>query len=83
MPLVLEIGPGGSDMKQFKKDGLRLQGVLFLAVILFSFPTTANPADSGVAAQAPISPPPGAQSGKPLTLDEVVHIALENHSSVK
>jgi outer membrane protein len=25
----------------------------------------------------------GAQAGKPLTLDEVVHIALENHSSVK
>jgi TolC family type I secretion outer membrane protein len=30
-----------------------------------------------------VSAPPGAQAGKPLTLDEVVRIALENHSSVK
>jgi outer membrane protein TolC len=45
---------------------------------------TAKPADTpGVAAQAPVSAPPGAQAGKPLTLDEVVRIALENHSSVK
>jgi TolC family type I secretion outer membrane protein len=71
-------------MRQFKRNGLRLQGVLLAAVILFLFPMTAKPADTpGVAAQAPVSAPPGAQAGKPLTLDEVVRIALENHSSVK
>jgi outer membrane protein len=71
-------------MKQFRRDGLRLQVGFFLAVILFSFPMTGNPADmSGVAAQAPVSTPPGAPSAKPLTLEEVVQIALENHSSVK
>jgi len=48
------------------------------------FPMTAKPADTpGVAAQGPVSVPPAAQAGKPLTLDEVVRIALENHSSVK
>ncbi len=68
-------------MREFKRDGLRLQVGVLLAVILFSFPMTAKPADiSAVAAQAPASAPPG---GKPLALDEVVHIALENHSSVK
>ena len=71
-------------MRQFKRNGLRLQGVLLAAVILFLFPMTAKPADTpGVAAQGPVSAPPGAQAGKPLTLDEVVRIALENHSSVK
>jgi TolC family type I secretion outer membrane protein len=69
-------------MKQFKTDRLRLQG--FLAVILFLFPMTAKAADiSGVASQAPVGAPPGGQPGKPLALDEVVRIALENHSSVK
>jgi outer membrane protein len=71
-------------MKQFKRDGLRLKGCFFLAVILFLFPMTAKAADtSGVATQGPVSAAPGVQVGKPLTLDEVVHIALENHSSVK
>ena len=71
-------------MRQFKGNGRRLQGVLLSAVILFLLPMTAKPADTpGVAAQGQVSAPPGAQPGKPLTLDEVVHIALENHSSVK
>jgi len=71
-------------MRQFKGNGLRLQGVLLSAVILFLLPMTAKPADTpGVAAQGPVSVPPAAEPGKPLTLDEVVHIALENHSSVK
>jgi outer membrane protein len=71
-------------MRHFKRNGLRLKGVLLSAVILFLFPMTAKPADTpGVAAQGPVSVPPGAQAGKPLTLDEVVRIALENHSSVK
>jgi outer membrane protein len=71
-------------MRQFKRNGLRLQGVLLSAVILFLFPMTAKPADTpGVAAQGPVSVPPGGQAGKTLTLDEVARIALENHSSVK
>ena len=71
-------------MRQFKGNGLRLQGVLLSAVILFLLPMTAKPADTpGVAAQGPVSASPGAQPGKTLTLDEVVHIALENHSSIK
>jgi len=70
-------------MKQFKRTGLRLPGC-FLAVIPFLLPMTAKAADtSGVAPQAPVSAPPGGQPGKPLPLDEVVRIALENHSSVK
>jgi outer membrane protein len=71
-------------MKQCKRAGLRLQGLCFLAVIFFGLPTPAKPADSpGVPAQGAVSASPGVQPGKPLTLDEVVHIALENHSSVK
>lgn len=71
-------------MKQFKRAGLRLQGFLLSIVILLPVPMTAKAADtSGVASQAPVSAPPGGQPGKPLPLDEVVRIALENHSSVK
>lgn len=70
-------------MKQIRKAALRLPGC-FLAVIPFLFPMTAKAADtSGVASQAAVSAPPGGQPGKPLPLDEVVRIALENHSSVK
>lgn len=71
-------------MKQFKRTGLRLRWFSFLAVLSFWFPMTAKPADSpGPPAQGAISAPPGTQAGKPLTLDEAVRIALENHSSVK
>jgi outer membrane protein len=71
-------------MKQFKRTGPRLKGFLLSIVILLPVPMTAKAADmSGVGTQAPVSASPGAQPGKPLTLDEVVHIALENHSSVK
>jgi outer membrane protein len=71
-------------MKQFKRDGLRLQGFLLSTVILLLLPMTAKAADmSGVGTQAPVSPSPGAQPSKPLTLDEIVRITLENHSSVK
>jgi outer membrane protein len=71
-------------MRQFNGNGLRLQWVLLSAVILFLLPMTAKPADTpGVATQGSVSAQPAAQPGKPLTLDEVVRIALENHSSVK
>jgi outer membrane protein len=71
-------------MKQFKRAGLRLQGFLLSIVTLLPVPMTSKAADmSGVGTQAPVSASPGAQPGKPITLDEVVRIALENHSSVK
>ena len=68
-------------MKQFKRDWLRLQGFLLSAVISLLFPMSAKPAD--ISGEGSVSAPSGAQAGKPLTLDEVVRIALENHSSVK
>jgi TolC family type I secretion outer membrane protein len=71
-------------MKQYKRAGLRLQGWCFLAILLFGFPTPAAPADNpAVLAQGAVGTPPATQAAKPLTLDEVVRITLENHSSVK
>jgi outer membrane protein len=71
-------------MKQFKRAGLRLKGFLLSIAILLPVPMTAKAADmSGAATPGPGSAAPGVQPGKPLSLDEVVHIALENHSSVK
>jgi len=71
-------------MKRYKRAGLRLQGWCFLAILLFGFPTPAAPADSpAVLAQGAVGAPPATQAAKPLTLDEVVRITLENHSSVK
>ena len=71
-------------MKQCKRAGLQLQGLCFLAVLLLGFPMPAKTADSpGRPAQKVIGTPAAAQAGKTLTLDEVVRIALENHSSVK
>jgi outer membrane protein len=65
-------------MKQFKREKWRLP-VFFLFVIVFlSSPGMAQSADTpAAAAQGTTS----AQSG--LTMDEVVRITLENHSSVK
>jgi TolC family type I secretion outer membrane protein len=68
-------------MRQFKRDWLQLQGFLLSAVISLLFPMSAKPAD--ISGEGSVSAPSGAQAGKPLTLDEVVRIALENHSSVK
>ena len=68
-------------MRQFKRDWLRLQGFLLSAVISLLFPMSAKPAD--ISGEGSVSAPSGAQAGKPLTLDEVVRIALENHSSIK
>ena len=71
-------------MKRYKRAGLRLQGWCFLAILLFGFPTPAAPADSAaVLAQGAVGAQPATQAAKPLTLDEVVRITLENHSSVK
>jgi outer membrane protein len=72
-------------MKQCKRVGWGLQRLFFLAVFWFGFPTAVKPADSpGVPAQAAVGAPTAVTpTGKPLTLDEAVRIALENHSSVK
>ena len=70
-------------MKEFKKDGLRLQVLYFLAVTWFLFPVTGQSADVLAPAQGTVTASAGMQQGTGLTLDEVVRTALENHSSVK
>jgi outer membrane protein len=65
-------------MNQCKREKRRL-AVFFLFVVVFlSSPGTAQPADTPVAATQGTA---SAASG--LTMDEVVRIALENHSSIK
>ena len=70
-------------MKEFKRDGLRLQVLYFLAVTWFLFPVTGQSADVLAPAQGTVTASAGMQQGTGLTLDEVVRTALENHSSVK
>lgn len=71
-------------MKRFKIDGLGLRVLHFLAVILFLCPIKAWPADTpSSAAGGAANAPGGTQPGTGLSLEEVVRIALENHSSVK
>jgi len=70
-------------MKEFKRDGLRLQVFYFLAVTWFLFPVTGQSADVLAPAQGTVTASAGMQQGTGLTLDEVVRTALENHSSVK
>ena len=67
-------------MRRFKREGLWLRSCCVLAVILFVLPLPAQPADMSTAAtQGAVV----AQQGKTLALDEVVRIAVENHSSIK
>ena len=70
-------------MKEFKRDGLRLQVLYFLAVTWFLFPVTGQSADVLAPAQGTVTASAGMQQGTGLTLDEVVRTSLENHSSVK
>jgi len=70
-------------MKEFKRDGLRLQVLYFLAVTWFLFPVTGQSADVLAPTQGTVTASAGMQQGTGLTLDEVVRTALENHSSVK
>ena len=70
-------------MNEFKRDGLRLQVLYFLAVTWFLFPVTGQSADVLAPAQGTVTASAGMQQGTGLTLDEVVRTALENHSSVK
>ncbi len=65
-------------MKQFKKEKWRLLVFFLFAAVALSFPEAAHPADTAApATQGTTSTPPS------LTMDEVVRIALENHSSIK
>jgi len=67
-------------MKQYIREGLRLRARCLLASILVLFPVAANPADvQTVPGQGTSS----VQAGKVLTLEDVVRIAIENHSSIK
>lgn len=70
-------------MKHSTRGRLRIQSLWFLAGILLLFPVGANPADTPAASQGAPSAAGAAQTGKVLTLEEVVRIAIENHSSVK
>jgi outer membrane protein len=67
-------------MKQSISEGLRLRASCLLASILVLFPVAANPADvQAVPGQGTSS----VQPGRVLTLEDVVRIAIENHSSIK
>ena len=65
-------------MKQCKREKRRLAGLFLFVIVFLSSPGTARPADAPApATQGTASAPSG------LTMDEVVRIALENHSSIK
>ena len=70
-------------MKQSAREGLGLRRLCLLSGILLLFPVTAKPADMPVVPGQGPSVPGAAQQGKVLTLEEVVRIAIENHSSIK
>ncbi len=71
-------------MKQIKRAGRRLRGFWLLVFILLSTPVTGQSADTPASStQGTANAPGAAQAGQGLTLEEVVRIALENHSSVK
>src|SRR5215468_129658 len=67
-------------MKRSMKQGLRLREVCFFASILVLLPVDANPADVQT---FPGQGTPSVQPGRVLTLEEVVRITIENHSSIK
>ena len=71
-------------MSRFRKNRWKLQSFWVSLIVFLSLPSVGLPADApapGVQGAAPGSPE--AQAAKGLALDEVVRIALENHSSVK
>src|SRR6266567_491811 len=75
---------GGEIMSRFRKNRWKLQSFCFSLIVFLSLPSVGSPADApapGVQGAAPGSPE--AQAAKGLALDEVVRIALDNHSSVK
>ena len=65
-------------MKQFKREKWRLAGFFLFVIVFLSSPGTAQPADTPAPATQGIAIAPAG-----LTMDEVVRIALENHSSIK
>ena len=67
-------------MKRSMRQGLRLREVCFFASILVLLPVDANPADVQT---FPGQGTPSVQPGRVLTLEEVVRITIENHSSIK
>jgi len=67
-------------MKQFIGEGLCPWTGCLLATILVLIPVAGNPADVQL---VPGQGTSNVQPGKILTLEEVVRIALENHSSIK
>lgn len=71
-------------MKRFEINGLRLQAYRLLTVILcFGFVPAWSADTPSPSAGGAVNAPGGTQPGTGLSLEEVVRIALENHSSVK
>jgi outer membrane protein len=70
-------------MNETKKWTLRHQRFWLLVVILFLSPVNAKSADTPPGIPPGTTMPAGSPQAKILTLDEVVRIAVENHSSVK
>ena len=71
-------------MTQYGKTLPSGTGTWLAVVLTFLCPVSGQSADTpALAAPGTISAPAGAQQGTALSLDEVVRIALENHSSVK
>ncbi len=71
-------------MSRFRKNRWKLQSFWVSLIVFLSLPSVGLPADApapGMQGAAPGSPE--AQAAKGLALDEVVRIALDNHSSVK
>ena len=68
-------------MKQWKRDGWRLQLGRLLAALLFLSAGASEAAETAAPLQGIVSAPPAGE--KALMLDEAVRIALENHPSVK
>src|SRR5947208_13977445 len=70
-------------MKEFERDGLRLQVLYFLAVTWCWVPVTGQSADVLAPAQGTVTASAGMQEGTGLPLDEVGRTAVPKHSGVK
>jgi outer membrane protein len=71
-------------MSRFRKHRWKLQSFYFSLIVFLSLPSVGSPAEAPASSVQGAGPgSPEAQAAKSLALDEVVRIALENHSSVK
>jgi outer membrane protein len=68
-------------MSRFRKNLWKIQSFCFSLIVFLALPSVGLPADAP--APGVQGATPEAQAAKGLALDEVVRIALDNHSSVK